>query len=325
VFTTEANLTANSDYGIVKAGQPSVGPDPSDDHIWYYNGTPSACVQVALDYVLPFHANISTPDLVLAGPNYGLNPGPFLYTLSGTMGATYTAIERGIPAIAFSGGYSVQTPYYNVNTTTAAGLKDPATIYGELSANLAQQIIKNTNGSRILPLGYGINVNLPYITSFTNDSCVDPPFVHTRLTSGAVVDRAVYNETSRLFSYGNIVSAGANVCINGDCSLPGEATVLSAGCQSSVSVFTVDYDAPTCNGAESVRVTLSPLVQSINSSSLVGGLNGASSAGGSTNSTVPVSTSVSPPVTTFTGGVTRLKSNTCLGILFATILAAITI
>jgi hypothetical protein len=47
------------------------------------------------------------------------------------MGVTYTAVERGIPAIAFSGDYSVQTPYYETNVTTAAGFKDPATYTGE--------------------------------------------------------------------------------------------------------------------------------------------------------------------------------------------------
>jgi 5'-nucleotidase len=89
----------------------------------------------------------------MSGPSFGWNLGPFLYILSGTIGATYTAVERGIPALAFSGGYSVQTPYYQTNMTTAAGLKDPATYTGELAANLAQQLITNAKGGRILPLG----------------------------------------------------------------------------------------------------------------------------------------------------------------------------
>jgi 5'-nucleotidase len=248
-------MIPNHATGIVKAGKPSVGTDPNDSHIWYYNGTPSACVQVALDYVFPKFANFSTPDLVLSGPNFGWNLGPFLYTLSGTICATYTAVERGIPGIAFSAGYGVQTPYYDVNTTTKAGLKDPATMAGELAANLAQQLIKNApKGGRLLPLGYGISVNIPYITSFTNSSCINPPFINTRLTGGADVDQAVYNATSGLFAYGNVVSPGANTCINGDCSLPGETDILNAGCQSSVSVFTVDYDAPlTCHSAPDLR------------------------------------------------------------------------
>lgn len=218
----------------MKAGAPSVGTDPTDSHIWYYNGTPSACVQVALDYVLPRFANFSAPDLVMSGPSFGWNLGPFLYALSGTIGATYTAVERGIPGIAFSAGYSVQTPYYYVNSTTAAGLKDPATITGELAANLAQQLITNAKGSHLLPLRYGLSVNIPYITSYTNSSCINPPFIQTRQTGGADVDSATLNSTTGLFSYANIVPAGANQCINGDCFLPDEINILNGACQFSV-------------------------------------------------------------------------------------------
>jgi 5'-nucleotidase len=57
--------------GIVKAVAPSVGTDPNDSHIWYHNGTPSTCVQVALDYFLSRFTNISTFDLVVSGSNYG--------------------------------------------------------------------------------------------------------------------------------------------------------------------------------------------------------------------------------------------------------------
>jgi 5'-nucleotidase len=270
----------------VKAGNPSVGTDPIDNHIWYYNGTPSACVQVALDYVFPRFANFSTPDLVMSGPNFGWNLGPFLYTLSGTIGAAYTAVERGIPGIAFSAGYGVQTPYYYVNTTTNAGLKDPATIAGELAANLAQQLITNAKGGRILPFGYGVSVNIPYITSFTNNSCVNPPFIQTRMTGGADVDSASYNAATGLFSYANVVSDGANQCINGDRSLPGETTILNSGCQSSVSVFTIDYHAPRdCHTSPVVRSLLMPLVQYSNSSNIVGGLNGTAAVFGNSTST----------------------------------------
>lgn len=289
------NSSLTKYLGIVKAGAPSIGPDPNDSHIWYFNGTPSACVQVGLDYVLPRYANFSVPDLVLSGPNYGLNLGPFLYTLAGTLGATYTAVERGIPAIGYSGGYSVQTAYYHVNETTKAGLKDPATIYGQLAADLAQQLITNVaknGGGRLLPFGYGINVNIPYITSFVNDSCVAPPYVLTRMTGGAVVDKAVYNETTGLFKYGDLVTEGTNTCINGDCSLPGETDVLESGCKSSVSVFTTDYDAPIkgeCGGGKDVRSLLEPLVGSGNTT-----VKG--------NGTVSVGTPTASPVS---GGVGR--------------------
>lgn len=197
----------------MKKGAPSIGTDPNDSHIWYFNGTPSSCVQVALDYVLPRYTNLTTFDLVLSGPNYGWNLGPFLYTLAGTLGATYTAVGRNIPAIGISGGYGVQTPYYDVNTTTKAGLKDPATIMAQLSANLVQQLIENVaarGGGRLLPLGYGLNVNIPLITSFTDSSCVNPPFIQTRLTGAADIDYAAYNESTGLFHYENLVTEGEN-------------------------------------------------------------------------------------------------------------------
>jgi len=72
-----------------------------------------------------------------------------------------------------------------VNTTTKARLKDPITLAGELAANLAQDLILKANGSRVMPLGYGLNVNMPYIIIFDNDSCINPLFIHTRLTGDA--------------------------------------------------------------------------------------------------------------------------------------------
>jgi 5'-nucleotidase len=174
---------------IVKAGVPSIGTDPNDSHIWYYNGTPSACVQVALDYIFPAFTNMTngTSDLVLSGPNYGDNVGDFAYTRSGTIGATYFAIGREILAITYSANcsYGVGIPYYQVNATTPAGLKDPAMIARELAADLAQHLIVKADGGRVLPLGYGVNVNFPYITSYVDTSCVNPPFIQSRMTGGA--------------------------------------------------------------------------------------------------------------------------------------------
>lgn len=107
VFTTEPKLTRPSEYNIVPAGAPSFGTDPhgmglrrldckrlyltscSDSHIWYYNGTPATCTFFALDYVVPKFTNWTKVDLLVSGPNFGDNLGPFLYTLSGTIGATY--------------------------------------------------------------------------------------------------------------------------------------------------------------------------------------------------------------------------------------------
>ena len=67
----------------------------------YFNGTPAATAAFALDVIVPMHfgkpAN-ETIDLVVSGPNEGNNNGPFLYTLSGTIGAAYLSVERGVSA-----------------------------------------------------------------------------------------------------------------------------------------------------------------------------------------------------------------------------------
>lgn len=177
------------------------------------------------------------------------------------MGGTYSAIGRGIPGIAFSGGNSEQRSYTWINKTTPSGSPDPATIQAMIAVNLVQQLVNNTKpGQPILPLGYGINVNSPVITSLTNNSCVNPPYIQTRMTGRAFTDSAVYDPSTGLFHYANYVGSGINRCINGDCSLPGETAVVGNGCFTAVSVFTVDYDAPTGSDQDSVRKGLSPLV-----------------------------------------------------------------
>ncbi|KAK3171259.1 hypothetical protein OEA41_003343 [Lepraria neglecta] len=286
VFTTEAKLTAPSEHDIVPAGAPSFETDPNDSYIWYYNGTPAVCTFFALDYVVPNYWNGTKVDLLVSGLNFGDNLGPFLYTLSGTIGATqvlyypttrhlptdillsYAALERGIPGIGFSGGNDAQRGYKEVNATTKSGYPDPATIDAQLSVDIVNQLAKNGNLEQLLTYGYGISVNCPEITSLTDSSCVNPPFFQTHMTGGADIDTAVLNETTGLFDYGTATAAqsrGANVCINGDCSLPGETVVVNGGCYSSVSVFTMDYNAPKCAGRANVRPLLQPLVQFQNS------------------------------------------------------------
>ncbi|EXJ85287.1 hypothetical protein A1O3_05962 [Capronia epimyces CBS 606.96] len=267
---TSGNLTGPSEFGIIPAGAPSLGRDPTDPDVWYYNGTPGACTIVALDHVLPTFYNNRSIDLYLGGPNFGLNVGPFYYTLSGTIGGTYTAIGRNLPGIAFSGGNSEQRSYTWINKTTTTGHPDPATIHGQLAVDIVNQLIKGTKpGERLLPLGYGINVNAPFITSLTNDSCVSPSFVQTRFTGGAFTDKVVYNATSGTFNYGNDLTGGINTCINGNCTLPGETDVVDGGCSVTVSVFTIDYDAPLGLAQAKVRGALTPLVAFENPSAKV--------------------------------------------------------
>ncbi|KAK5662662.1 hypothetical protein OQA88_8578 [Cercophora sp. LCS_1] len=238
LFTTVPHLTSNSQWDVVKAGAASIGTDPNDNHIWYYNGTSAAQVLVALDYVLPTFANFKTPDLVISGPNPGWALGPFVYTISGSIGATIVAIERGIPAIALSSGNTERVPYNGVSVRSKVGLQDPATITAQLASTLIQSLIDKATGSAVLPKGYGITVNMPYITSSASDNCVNPPFVQTRM-SASPGGQVQYNAQTGLFT---VPSTPSDNAAAGQENLPTERDVVSSHCMSSVTVFSVQRD-----------------------------------------------------------------------------------
>lgn len=49
-----------------------------------------------LDVIAPMYFGHESVDLVVVGPHEGFNAGTFFYTFSGTLGAAYTAIYRGV-------------------------------------------------------------------------------------------------------------------------------------------------------------------------------------------------------------------------------------
>ncbi len=77
---------------------------------------------------------------------------------------------------------------------------------------------------------------------------------------GGTTDLAVYNATTGLFHYQNLITDGNNACINGNWALPGETPIVDNGCFASVSVFTIDYDAPMGRAQAGIRSALQPLV-----------------------------------------------------------------
>lgn len=236
---------------MIPAGAPSVGPDPYDSQIWYYNGTPAACTFVALDYVLPNFANFSVPDLVVTGPNFGDNLGAFVWTLSGTAGAAYAATSRSIPAIAFSAANAAAS-YTTITNTT-----NEYTWVAELSGEIVDAFAA-TAQRPVLPLGYGANVNYPRLTANWSDLEI----VQTRYTGGAETDAAVPGAVPGTFTYGNVdpESAGLNTCINGDCSLPGETDTVNAG-KVAISLYTIDYSAPSNCNTTAIRQRLKSLTE----------------------------------------------------------------
>ncbi|KAK4443023.1 survival protein sure-like phosphatase/nucleotidase [Podospora aff. communis PSN243] len=269
-FTTNPKLTTDSEWGIVKAGSSSIGTDPQDDHIWYYNGTQAAQILVALDYILPTFGTFHTPDLVISGPNVGWTVGPFVYTVAGTLGAIIAAIERGVPAISFSSANTDARPYQWVNSSTKAGLDDPATINAHLASSLVQSMIDKAAGAPILPKGYGIAVNMPYITSHSSDDCTNPPFVPAHI-AGSATAKAKYDPQTGLFG----LSVEDEITTANRLLQPSKRDVASQ-CTSSVTVFTVHYDPDhdgqcilITNAAEQVPVVVTNGTTSNSSGSVV--------------------------------------------------------
>lgn len=270
----------------------------------YYNGTPAATAFVGIDYVVPTFTNWTSIDLVVAGPNVSLDIEDDVHVFSLTSNSSaLTSVHSCTPFLALlvtpmlpsaATSLALLSPVATASSAPTSGstrlrrratltlprsklsllcrLSAPwsrtppqasafcraATVSGEL---VCLSMLKTTARLTI----FNFSVNTPFITSLTNASCVNPPFVQTRLTGNADYDKAVYNATSGLFTYANIVpNGGGNTCINGDCSLPGETAILNSGCQASVSVFTVDYDAPTGPLQADIRSRLSSVVKYVN-------------------------------------------------------------
>lgn len=102
---------------------------------WSVNGTPSDCVKLAIEYLLP-----QKPDLVISGINLGENLGTdILY--SGTVSAAVEAIILGVPALAVS----------------LAGQKDPDF---QFVAGFLQRFLNNFR-KYDLPEQTLLNINVP--------------------------------------------------------------------------------------------------------------------------------------------------------------------
>ncbi|PWN29888.1 sure-like protein, partial [Jaminaea rosea] len=223
----------------IPASAPYFGRNETDPAITYFDGTPTAAVFWALDQVKYFGDD--GPDLIVSGPNEGTNLGPFLYTLSGTIGATYAAIERGYPAMAFSSSSKARS-YKTLDVDNA---QDESNILGTQIANFVSAWSQQNKQGRLLPQAIGLNINF----SPTTSSCPNqkPKWATTRLTGKANIDKLVVgsNNLPQYEEYATPEGTGLNKCNSGDCSLPGETEYIDGGdCRASVSIFSTDYDAP---------------------------------------------------------------------------------
>jgi 5'-nucleotidase len=271
IVLPSSNLTGPAAFNTAPAGAPYFGRNSSDSGLAYFNSTPAATSFWAIDQVKPFGGKI---DLFVSGPNEGTNLGPLLYTLSGTIGAAYAAVGRGYPAMAFSSSSSMRD-YHTLDldsTKDESGeycsdcregekswvarcmqkrrslfcpLGPLTVIIGTATANFVSTYADALGSTPLLPNGIGLNINYASLNSTACPS-LKPDFKRTRLTGGAESDKLVLNSAG-LPTYASIVpKGGLNTCNVGDCSLEGETDwVASGACKASVSVFAVDYDAPS--------------------------------------------------------------------------------
>ena len=184
-----ANLTTDGGFAYPPQGAPSWGHEEDDLNIWYFNGTPASCVAFAVNYVFPTYFDNATIDLVVAGPNEGTNLSPGMYTLSGTIGATYSAVGRGIPGIAFSGSNG-NNSFFKDDVARENDVNFTPNIYARKVVEMVQILFNSSaNHPNLLPLTTGINVNFPP-TGDEDKSCLDPQFVFSRLSGRTVTSLA---------------------------------------------------------------------------------------------------------------------------------------
>jgi len=183
---------------LVKAGEPSLGHDPHDDHIWYYNGSTVAQVIVALDYILPQFHKVSRPDLIISGPNINRVSLKFPYTTVGIMGPAYAALQRGVPAIAFWTEHHPVIPYSWIQNRTNTDFVDPWTATARMAASLVESFIERAAGGPVLPQGVGVAVDLPA----SSDNCKNPSFVLIRGSQDVPVGNVQFDATMGLFTAG---------------------------------------------------------------------------------------------------------------------------
>ena len=238
-------LETNGGFNYPAAGAPSWGHEVDDDHIWYFNGTPASCVAFGASYLLPTQFNIEKIDLVVSGPNEGDNLASSAFTASGTIGASYNAVYRDIPAIAFSGA-NTNNSFFKDSLDLNDPMSSP-TILGTKIAEFVDELFKaQGKNDRALPLGVGLNVNFPLV-GHDDPECTNPKWVESRFSGENTTSISmVYNASSNIFVFEQPVNVAQalKVCLNGDCSLPSENTVVQhMNCSTSVTVFSIDYDA----------------------------------------------------------------------------------
>jgi 5'-nucleotidase len=167
------------------AGAPGVGDDPDNADFSYVWGSPVMACLYGIDVKAPARFG-GRPDLVISGPNEGSNTG-HINVSSGTVNNVYYAINRRLPAIAVSDSVSTSVEYTALTPESRA--YEVADIVVRLVGALADNA--GTTGSRLLPKGAGLNVNIP---GFAAGAGADLPFVFTRMGTATTYSPAFYED-----------------------------------------------------------------------------------------------------------------------------------
>lgn len=150
--------------------------------IYWVNGYPVTSMRLGIDKFWPETYPSSQPehepDLALSGINFGLN-GDNTVSISGTVGAArFAAAERGIPAIAFSGGFGRHVGW-NADSDSDPDALVVSDTYAGLATSLVLQLIKaapatattgeNNTAVAYLPRGILMNINFPDASPSTTE------------------------------------------------------------------------------------------------------------------------------------------------------------
>jgi len=135
--------TEPSPEGTLPAGSPPLGETTLRENQYYVNGAVTSCVLYGVDVLAPRIWG-GPPDLVLSGPNEGNSVG-ILTSHSGTVSATVTTINKGIPAMALSANWGEENP--------------------QLVAEIAVKVVESAYGS--IQEGKALNIIFPATTANT--------------------------------------------------------------------------------------------------------------------------------------------------------------
>lgn len=161
-----------SEEGLLPAGSYGIGETSIAPQQYYVNGSPTAAALYGID-VKAEDIWGSRPDLLISGPNEGNNLG-VITPHSGTVGATITALNKGIPAVAVS---------------AKSGDAEQAEVVADLVVKLVDEL-DGPNGVK-LPVSIGLNINMPAIDVATQ-SADDFTFKFTRIGTSSTMGLQFY-------------------------------------------------------------------------------------------------------------------------------------